>query len=103
MKVFISSTIGDLEVYRAKAEEAVTRARCTPTMLKYWGPSGRLPLEECLRQVRESDLLVAMVAYRYGWVPADQPGKEVFWNRPPLTLAEQGFGSERGAERDAFC
>jgi hypothetical protein len=76
MKVFISSTIEDLELYRAKAEGAVNRARCTPTLLKYWGPSGHPPLEECLPQVAQSDLLVVIVAYRYGWVPEDQPAKE---------------------------
>ena len=67
MRVFISSTIEDLEIYRAKAEEAVLRAGCTPTLLKYWGPSGRPPLSECLRRVAEANLLVVIVAYRYGW------------------------------------
>ena len=69
MRVFISSTIEDLEIYRAKAEEAVLRAGCTPTLLKYWGPSGRPPLSECLCRVAEGDLLVVIVAYRYGWRP----------------------------------
>lgn len=76
MRVFISSTIEDLQLYRDKAEEAVIRAGCTPTLLKYFGPSGRPPLRECLDQVAQADLLVVIIAYRYGWVPDDRPTKK---------------------------
>ena len=82
VRVFISSTIEDLGVYRQRAEEAVIRAGCTPTLLKYWGPSGRPPLSECLRRIAESDLLVVIVAYRYGWVPDQKPAsdhKSITW------------------------
>jgi hypothetical protein len=96
MKVFISSTIEDLELYRAKAEEAVIRARCTPTLLKYWGPSGYPPLKECLHQVAQSDLLVVIVAYRYGWVPKDQPTKK----RKSITWLECEEALREGENED---
>jgi formylglycine-generating enzyme required for sulfatase activity len=47
-----------------------------------------LPLEECLRRVREqADVLVVIIANRYGWVPSDdwpdlpqhQIGKSITW------------------------
>jgi formylglycine-generating enzyme required for sulfatase activity len=50
--------------------------------------SRRPPLEECLRKVREdAELLIVIVARRYGWVPSDdwpklpasQQGKSITW------------------------
>jgi hypothetical protein len=45
-------------------------------MFEHWtARDQRRPVAECLRRVSEADVLVAIVAYRYGWVPdpPDQP------------------------------
>jgi hypothetical protein len=61
--VFISSTSEDLKAYRAAA-------------------SGGPPLNECLEKVSRCDLVVAIVAHRYGCTPQDQPdgdAKSITW------------------------
>ncbi|HZT32158.1 MAG TPA: DUF4062 domain-containing protein, partial [Bryobacteraceae bacterium] len=80
--VFISSTVEDLERFRAAARDAVVGARCLPDMQEYFVARDHPPLAECLERVARADVLVAIVAHRYGWVPADQPGggcKSITW------------------------
>jgi hypothetical protein len=52
-------------------------------MMEYFPASGhRPPLHECLAKVDDSDVVVVLVAYRYGWVPPDQPAageKSISW------------------------
>ena len=82
-RVFISSTSEDLAAHREAARDAAVGARMLPIMMEYFVASGEHPpLEACLSQVSEADLLVVVVAHRYGWVPpdqgADQP-KSITW------------------------
>ena len=68
--VFISSTVEDLRAYREAAKEAAVQTRMLPRMLEYFTAAGdRPPLEACLAEVSDCDLLVVLVAHRYGWVP----------------------------------
>jgi hypothetical protein len=52
-------------------------------MMEYFVSSGAgPPLEQCLQKVEGADLLVVIVAHRYGWVPPDQPDdahKSITW------------------------
>ncbi|MGA2742669.1 MAG: SUMF1/EgtB/PvdO family nonheme iron enzyme [Bryobacteraceae bacterium] len=74
--VFISSTSEDLKPYRDAARDAAIGAGLLPTMMEHFAATGRPSLPECLRKVSEADVVVAIVAHRYGWVPEDQtPGK----------------------------
>ena len=80
--VFISSTVEDLRSYRRKAEEAANRADFHPRMMEYFVASGNPPLPKCLQEITGADMLVVIVAHRYGWVPEDQPGggdKSITW------------------------
>jgi len=74
--VFISSTSEDLKPYREAAREAAIAAGLLPVMMEYFPATGRPSLAECLRKASEADVLVAIVAHRYGWVPPDQPAGE---------------------------
>jgi formylglycine-generating enzyme required for sulfatase activity len=82
-KVFISSTSEDLEPYRMAARDAVILAGCHPVMMEYFIAQGkRKPYAACMAEVDACDLVVAIVAHRYGWVPEDQPGrgkKSITW------------------------
>ena len=41
--------------------------------MEYFAASGdKPPLPACLAKVAETDVLVVLVAHRYGWVPPDQ-------------------------------
>ena len=81
--VFISSTAEDLKPYRAAARDAAVGADFLPRMMEYFVASGsKPPLEECLAKVSEADVLVVIVAHRYGWIPSQQPGngsKSITW------------------------
>ena len=79
--VFISSTSEDLKLYRAAARDAIG-AGLVPLMMEYFVATGGPSLQECLRKVSQADLVVAIVAHRYGWVPPDQPAgdcKSITW------------------------
>jgi hypothetical protein len=80
--VFISSTREDLASFREAARDAALFAACQPLMMEYFGASGQPPLAECLGRVAEADVVIVIVAHRYGWVPPDQPDgsrKSVTW------------------------
>ncbi|MDX1982408.1 MAG: SUMF1/EgtB/PvdO family nonheme iron enzyme [Bryobacteraceae bacterium] len=67
--VFISSTRLDLEPYRAAARDAAERAGFAVTGMETFAPSGEYPLEVCLERVKAADVLVVLVAHRYGSCP----------------------------------
>jgi formylglycine-generating enzyme required for sulfatase activity len=72
-KVFISSTLEDLERFRAKACDAVLRLKWQPIDCRYWAGGGNPPLATCLEKVEEADVAIVIVAHRHGWTPPDQP------------------------------
>ena len=75
-KVFISSTAEDLKSHRQAARDAAETAGFQIRMMESFAAGGNPPLQECLREVAGCDLVVAIVAHRYGWVPDEQPGEE---------------------------
>ncbi len=103
--VFISSTSEDLKEYRARAKEAAIQAGFLPRMMEYFGADGQhVPLEACLKRISgtetelPADVLVVLVAHRYGWVPPDQPGGE----RKSITWMECEEAKRCGKEVLAF-
>lgn len=73
-KVFVSSTAEDLKAHREAARDAVLAAGMLPVMMEYFAASGeKPPLAACLAKASETDVLLVIVAHRYGWVPPDQP------------------------------
>ena len=81
--VFISSTSEDLKEYRQAAAKAARALGFFPLMMEDFPANGRAPsLAECRCEVEKADLLIAIVAHRYGWVPDDtrQPdAKSITW------------------------
>jgi hypothetical protein len=46
-------------------------------MMEYFvAGGGKPPLPACLDKVSEADVVVVIVAHRYGWIPSDQPSGE---------------------------
>jgi formylglycine-generating enzyme required for sulfatase activity len=80
-RVFVSSTQDDLTSYRAVAKDACVRVGFMPVMSEHWSASGaRTPLAHCLEAVADCDLLIVLVAHRYGWVPdATAEAKSITW------------------------
>ena len=73
MKVFLSSTAQDLTAYRQVADDTILRLSQQSVRMERFGPLPGDPVGECERKARESDVVVCVVAHRYGFVP--EPGK----------------------------
>ena len=99
-QVFISSTCEDLGPYRTAAREAAIRAGFYPDMSDDWAAKDTLPLDECLAKVAGDDVLVVIVAHRFGWVPEDQPGAEA--DRKSITWLECEAAKAQGMRVLAF-
>jgi hypothetical protein len=70
--VFISSTSEDLKEDREHAAKAGVANGFFPLMMEYFLPNGQTPtLLACLEKVAEAEVVIVLVAHRYGWVPDD--------------------------------
>ena len=69
MKVFLSSTAQDLVAYRRVADDTILRMSQEVVAMERFGPLPGEPAAECERKARECDLVVCIVAHRYGFVP----------------------------------
>ncbi len=73
MKVFLSSTAVDLVAYRQVADNTILQLCHQAVVMERFGPLPGEPVEECERKAQECDVLVCIVAHRYGSEP--EPGK----------------------------
>lgn len=73
-RIYISSTVQDLREFRVEVYKAVRRLGHTSVTMEDWAASDVPPLKNSLRAVRDSDVNIVLVAWRYGYVP---PGQNV--------------------------
>ena len=97
-QVFISSTYEDLQNFRAAARDAAEKADFKPVMMEYFAAGGNPPLSTCLEKVQPCDLLIVIVAHRYGWIPSGQPAGE----KKSITWLECDETRKQGKEVIAF-
>jgi hypothetical protein len=75
LRVFVSSTSIDLKPYRAAAAEMIKEQKWFPVMMEDWTTEVDWTLDVCRQRVSECDLLLLIVAFRWGWKPeVDQGG-----------------------------
>lgn len=74
MKVFLSSTAQDLDAYRRVADNTILSLSQQAVVMERFGPLPGTPVDECERLARESDVVVCIVAHRYGFVPEQDRG-----------------------------
>ena len=75
--VFISSTAKDLPQHREAAARAARQAGFDWQMMEEFEAQALMqPYPACMAKVRECDVLIVLVAHRYGRVPDDQPDKQ---------------------------
>ena len=81
--VFISSTSDDLKEHREQAARAARASGFSPRMMEYFPVTGHAPsLPVCLEMVAQAEVVVVIVAHRYGWVPddaANPDAKSITW------------------------
>ncbi|HEV7668436.1 MAG TPA: SUMF1/EgtB/PvdO family nonheme iron enzyme [Thermoanaerobaculia bacterium] len=74
-QVFISSTSEDLNAFRLAAKDVVLDLGWHPEMMEHFGTEGTAGIvEACKRRVGESDLVLAIIGWRLGWVPRPEIG-----------------------------
>jgi len=118
-KVFVSSTYLDNEERRKLVQDAITMADMVWHGMEIFTASTQPTVEECLRYAREADLLVGIIARRYGWEPGgrksitemeyDAAGEKLMFlidpNLPVNTERDFDTGDERWDKQkklDAF-
>jgi tetratricopeptide (TPR) repeat protein len=69
LKIFLSSTAEDLVDYRQIADDTTLRLCQESVVMERFGPLPGEPVAECERKARESDVVICVVAHRYGFVP----------------------------------
>jgi Domain of unknown function (DUF4062) len=74
MKVFLSSTAQDLVAYRQVADDTILRLSQQAVVMERFGPLPGTPVEECERLGRECDVVICIVAHRYGFEPERERG-----------------------------
>ena len=79
-RVFVSYTGQDLEPHAEVVSDMVrklnadTERNWVAIDHKFWSPTGRPSVKECMEQVARCQILVVLVAFRYGWVPSAEEG-----------------------------
>ncbi len=71
-RVFISSTYQDLKDHRKAVYVALRRLGHESVAVEDWAATDQPPLERSLADVRASDVAVFLVAWRYGYIPANE-------------------------------
>ncbi len=66
-KVFVSSTYRDNIERRRTVQDAIIMADMVWHGMELFGASTKPTTEECLRYAKEADVLVGIIAWRYGW------------------------------------
>jgi hypothetical protein len=87
LRVFISSTSADLAEYRQAAHDAIMGIELLPVDMIYWSADPRSGSAASVDRVKQSDVLILIVAHRYGHVPK--------WSRYSVT--EQEYRAARAA------
>ena len=69
LRVYLSSTFEDLKDYRAATFSALERAGLDVARMEAYTATDMRPVDLCLRDVADSDVLIGIYAWRYGYEP----------------------------------
>src|SRR5579862_308104 len=72
--VFLSSTAEDMRSHRERVAFAIQQMGESAMRMETFGAQPQAPVDACKRQVAMADLVIVMVAWRYGWVPGSEKG-----------------------------
>ena len=92
-RVFISYTASDLSDHADVVTDVVRRLQWVPLDHRDWGASGELSVVECRLAVLGCDILVVLIAHRYGWIPTKAEGGD---DETSITWHEVKWARENG-------
>src|SRR5208282_5985724 len=69
MRIFVASTYEDLLTYRAAATRSILTSGNISEDMLFWPAEESPPLDASIRRVRSCDLLILLIAHRYGNPP----------------------------------
>src|SRR5262245_1360857 len=72
--VFVSSTSEDLKSYRKAAESVILDLQWRPEMMEHFVAETEPTLNTCFQKIDQCDLVLAIIAWRQGWVPPKEQG-----------------------------
>ncbi len=75
-KVFVSYTARDLLAHAEQALIAIRKKGWLPVHFRDWSETGGHKVETCLQHVGRCQVVIVLVAHRYGWVPDKEDGIE---------------------------
>ena len=99
LKVFVSSTSEDLELYRAAAGEVIRDLGWHYVGMEHFGTDTEPIITACRHRVRECDLVVLLQAFRRGWVPTHEQGGD---GKTSITAFEVQAADELGKQVRVF-
>lgn len=110
LRVFISSTIKDLEAERQAVEEAVREMRYEPVRLEALGSISASALEASLLYDDLSDIYLGIIGARYGDIPSGEARsvtESEFWRAreiglPTLVYVKEPDGTAREEKEQEF-
>jgi hypothetical protein len=94
-KVFVSSTLEDLQEHRAAVRAALMQHGHAVVMLDEMHASPRTPLQQIRASIATCDAIVTLLAWRYGYVPPDD-------NPDQLSYVELEFRYARELKKATF-
>lgn len=74
LTVFVCSTYSDLVSERESVLDGIRKLQLQHDSMEFFGARDSQPLKTCLEEVRKSDVLVVIIAHRYGSLI---PGKDI--------------------------
>ena len=75
-RVYISSTYADLQDHRNKVYEQLRQMQYDLHAMEDYTATEERPLAYCLADVAKCDVYIGIIAWRYGYVPKDDPNNE---------------------------
>lgn len=69
LKIYLSSTFEDLKDFRQRVYQQLRSLRHDVIAMEDYVAADVRPLDQCLRDVRDSDVYIGLFAWRYGYVP----------------------------------
>jgi hypothetical protein len=92
-RVFISYTAEDLKEFADRVIRVVQLLQWVPIDHRDWAPNGVRTVPLCRQQVKDSDIVVLLVAQRYGWIPPTDQGGD---GKTSITQLEYQWAREFG-------